>query len=76
MFDFDVHRAEELSAQIKVSRGGDEAAALRKLEDGMEKLRSAFKEVKELAQAAQEAAAKCEVRGAVIWQSRGCSSFA
>lgn len=76
VFDYDVHRAEELSAQIKLSRGGDEAAALRKLEDGMEKLRSAFKEVKSLAQAAQEAAAKLEVRCAIVWQSRASLSFA
>lgn len=75
MFDYDVHRAEELSAQIKLSRGGDEAAALRKLEDGMEKLRSAFKEVKRLAQAAQEAAAKCEVRCIIVWQSLASLSF-
>ena len=57
-----VDRAKELEAQIKLSRGGDEAAALRRLEDSMNKLRVDFKEVKSLAHGAQEAAAKCEVR--------------
>ncbi|CAM9665996.1 unnamed protein product [Ascophyllum nodosum] len=55
-------KAKELEAQIKLSRGGDEAAALRRLEDSMNKLRVDFKEVKSLAHGAQEAAAKCEVQ--------------
>ena len=54
-------RAEELDADIKTIKGVDEAAALRELEDGLRKLKAAFKEVKGLAQGAQEAADKCQV---------------
>lgn len=55
-------RADELEADIKTVRGGDEAAALRRLEDSLRKLRAAFKEVKGLAEGAERAAAKCQVR--------------
>eukprot|EP00904_Undaria_pinnatifida_P007215 jgi/Undpi1/3623/HiC_scaffold_16.g06993.m1 len=54
-------KAEELDADIKTIKGVDEAAALRELEDGLRKLKAAFKEVKGLAQGAQEAADKCQV---------------
>ena len=64
-------RASELDANIKTIKGVDEAAALRELEDGLRKLKAAFKEVKGLAQGAQEAADKCQVRAlpvlAVVW---------
>lgn len=64
-------RADELEGDIKKIRGGDEAAALRRLEDDMGKLKAAFKEVKGLAQGAQEAAAKCQVlasaAAAAVW---------
>lgn len=59
-------RADELEADIQAVRGGDEAAALRRLEDGLKKLRVAFKVVKGLAQGAEEAAAKLQVRYAVL----------
>lgn len=54
-------RADELDADIRTVRAGDEAAAIRRLEAAMKSLRIAFKEVKELAQGAEQAAAKCEV---------------
>lgn len=55
-------RASELETDIKTIKGGDEAAALRRLEDSLIRLKTAFKEVKGLAQGAQEAADKCQVQ--------------
>ena len=54
-------RASELDADIKTVKGGDEAAALRRLEDGLNRLKADFREVRGLAQGAQEAADKCQV---------------
>lgn len=54
-------RADELDADIRTVRGGDEAAAVRRLETAIKSLRAAFKEVKGLTQGAEQAAAKCEV---------------
>lgn len=50
-----------MEVDIKTVKGGDEAAALRRLEDSLNKLKSSFKEVRGLAQGAQEAADKCQV---------------
>eukprot|EP00752_Nemacystus_decipiens_P009380 g8383.t1 len=54
-------KASELEADIKTVKGGDEAAALRRLEDGLNRLKADFREVRGLAQGAQEAADKCQV---------------
>lgn len=54
-------RASELEVDIKTVKGGDEAAALRRLEDGLNRLKADFREVHGLAQGAQEAADKCQV---------------
>ncbi|CAM9886122.1 unnamed protein product, partial [Ectocarpus sp. 12 AP-2014] len=55
-------KASELEADIKTIKGGDEATALRRLEDGLNRLKASFKEVKALALGAQEAADKCQVQ--------------
>ncbi|CAB1114761.1 unnamed protein product [Ectocarpus sp. CCAP 1310/34] len=55
-------KASELEVDIKTIKGGDEATALRRLEDGLNRLKASFKEVKALAQGAQEAADKCQVQ--------------
>lgn len=55
-------RADELETYIQAIRGGDKAAALRRLESGLNKLRVASKEVDGLVQGAEEAAAKLQVR--------------
>lgn len=54
-------RAEELEGLVRAVRGGDEAAAQRRLENALKTLKTAYKEVKALSQGAAEAAAKCEV---------------
>ncbi|CAM9301743.1 unnamed protein product, partial [Scytosiphon promiscuus] len=55
-------KASELETDIKTVKGGDEAAALRRLEDSLIRLKTAFKEVRGLAHGAQEAADKCQVQ--------------
>eukprot|EP00903_Cladosiphon_okamuranus_P011080 g10459.t1 len=54
-------KASQLEVDIKTVKGGDEAAALRRLEDGLNRLKADFREVRGLAQSAQEAADKCQV---------------
>lgn len=54
-------RADELDADIRTVRAGDEAAAVRRLETAIKTLRVAFKEIKGLVQGTEQAAAKCEV---------------
>lgn len=51
-----------METDIQTVKGGDEATALRRLEDGLNRLKASFKEVKALAQGAQEAADKCQVQ--------------
>lgn len=54
-----------MEVQIKTVKGGDEAAALRRLEDSLNRLKADFKDVRGLAQGAQEAADKCQVEKTV-----------
>ncbi|CAB1116095.1 unnamed protein product [Ectocarpus sp. CCAP 1310/34] len=54
-------KASVLEAYIKNAKGGDEAAALRRLEDNLNSLKADFDEVKELAPGAQKAADLCQV---------------
>lgn len=53
--------ADEMEGVLTTVKGGDEVAALQRLEGSLRSLRTAFREVKELAQQAEEAAAKCQV---------------
>ena len=54
-------RAAELEAVIAEVRGGDEATAMRKLVDMLRTLRLDLKAARQMAEAALEAAGKCQV---------------
>lgn len=54
-------KADELDAAVRAVQTGDEAATITRLEAAIKSLRAAFKEVRGLAQGAEQAAAKCEV---------------
>lgn len=54
--------ADELDEVTRKAIGGDVAGDIRRLEDALVQLREHFQETKKLATAAEDAAAKCQVR--------------
>lgn len=58
--------ADELDAVTRKAKGGDAAGDIRRLEDTLKRLRDDFQEANNLANAAEETAAKCQV-GALVF---------